>query len=172
MARTWEQQMNLLNGADANFTERAIMESTASWNDKKAMMDILTSDNREEAYLYGADTAVREMLMDCIEEANKRKGNGKTVDYYTYSEAVRVLKEKLEATERSLFNEGEGYFHSRVDFYSTGFGEEAIQMGINVCASGTINPDTAMAWSELFRVAGNLAANFPYNGYTIEYGRN
>lgn len=171
MARTWEQQINLLNGADTNFTERAIMVSTASWNDKNAMMEILTSDNREEAYS-GADTAVREYLMDCIEEADKRKGNGLKVDYRTYNEAVKAMKEQLEVTERSLFNEGEGYFHSRVEFYSTGFGEEAIQMGINVCASGTISPDEAMAWGELFRAAGNLAANFPYNGYTIEYGRN
>lgn len=171
MARTWKQQMNLIDTADATFTERAIMASTASWNDKKWMMEILTSTDPKRAYAE-ADTAVQEYLMDCIEEANKRKGNGLTVDYRTYNEAVKAMKEQLEATERSLFNEGEGYFHSRVDFYSTGFGEEAIQMGINVCASGTINPDEAMAWGELFRAAGNLAANFPYNGYTIEYGRN
>lgn len=168
--RTYEQQINLLNGADANFTERAIIATKTSWNDKTRMMEILTSTDREKAYSE-ADTAVRESLMDCIEEGNKRKGNGRTVDYRTYCEAVRKMKETFAETERSLFNEGDGWFSSRVDFYSTGFGEEAIQMGINVCASGTIDPDTAMAWSELFRVAGNLAASFPYNGYTIEYSK-
>ena len=47
--------------------------------------------------------------------------------------------------------------------------EEAIHLGINIAATGTIEPLEASRFAHCIEEASDLAKKFKYNGYMIKY---
>ncbi len=81
----------------------------------------------------------------------------KKVSYSDYSRALHEAKAKL------------GDFH--IELYDRGSRENnfRIDMGVNWGALGTVSAEEATEFAEALTKAAELATNFPYNGYTIEY---
>ena len=83
-----------------------------------------------------------------------------TVNHSEYREAYNELREF------------ERRYDDIVSFsnLSGTFGDESIKIGVNWASIGAVSPDKALKFAEVIKQAVELAENFKYNGYMIEYG--
>lgn len=92
----------------------------------------------------------------------------KTVKYNEYQIALAELDAQIDEFRQN----GSGCWSSLTPFVNKNgslFGDKPIEMQINWCACGNVDLDKAEQFASELQEAIELARNFKYNGYKIEY---
>lgn len=92
----------------------------------------------------------------------------KTVKYNEYQIAVAEIDARIEDFRRN----GSGCWSSLTPFVNKNsglFNDKPIEMQLNWCANGNVDLDKAEQFASELQEAIELARNFKYNGYVIEY---
>lgn len=83
----------------------------------------------------------------------------KTVNYYEYLKALKALRAELRIQA--------GGCHVEVSELNTD--EQPVRLGINWSSIGAVDTDTAKDFAAAIANAAELAENFIFNGYMVEY---
>lgn len=92
----------------------------------------------------------------------------KTVKYNEYQIAVAEMEARIDDFRRN----GSGCWSYLTPFSNKNglsFDDKPIEMQINWCANGSVDLDKAEQFADELKEAIELARNFKYNGYAIEY---
>ncbi|MBR4545930.1 MAG: hypothetical protein IKO14_08190 [Oscillibacter sp.] len=81
----------------------------------------------------------------------------KTVSYRVYCQALSKLREKLGGDRR-------------IEVYDMNGGFEAVRLGVNWAAIGTVPAAEAREFASRLMEAADAAEKFEYNGYVIVHG--
>ncbi len=100
------------------------------------------------------------------EEMRKAFEEAPRVGKRAFYEAEKALKDSIEQAAKDLKVD-----KGRVEIYDFGCGLTAMKMGVNWSAIGTTSPEGTRAYAELLIRAAELAENFIYNGYVVDYSK-